>query len=193
MSDLPVTTKSPSTKPPQEEGHQSPYIDPNNLTFWQRWGELFLAAGVLLVAATVLIETQEISVRQGVVVSPRIFPQIVGIGLLICGIWYAIDIIRAPNLDLGGEDDEDVDPNAPTDWSVLGIIAVALIAYAILMEPAGFVIASAILFMISAFAMGSRKPLRDIPVAVALGLGIFMLFDGWLGVRLPDGLLEGMF
>lgn len=160
-------------------------------TFWDRWGELLLALGVCAVGILVVIETQDIRVRQGVVVSPRIIPYIVGSGLILVSIWYAIEIIRSPRTGIAaGEDSEDVDPEARTDWTVIGIIAVALLAYTLLIGRAGFVIASTVLFCISAFAMGSRRILRDAAIGLVLSATIYLLFDGWLGVRLPAGWLE---
>ncbi|HEV2129214.1 MAG TPA: tripartite tricarboxylate transporter TctB family protein [Thermomicrobiales bacterium] len=188
VEQAPVTDHSPqSTAPPDEpqhgqEGPQEP------LSFWQRWGELFMAVGVLVLGIVVLVESQDIRVRQGVVVSPRIIPQIVGAGLVLVAIWYVIDVIRGPHPGgAGGEDAEDVDPEAKTDWSVIGIIAIGLVAYAALMEGVGFIVASAVLFVISAFAMGSRRIVRDVAIGTVLAVGIFLLFDRWLGVRLPDG------
>lgn len=187
-----MTDHTPATDPVTRATGE-PDAAPEHLSFWDRWGELFLAAGVLALGIVVLIGTLDIKARQGVVVSPRIVPAIVGIGLVILAIWYAVDVIRAPHLASGGEDSEDVDPEASADWSVNGIIALALAVYAVLIEPAGFVIASALLFVISAYAMGSRRYLRDIAVGLLLALAIYMLFNGWLQVRLPGGILAGLF
>ncbi len=185
MTDLPATTSTYPNEPPEPEEQRE-----QELTFWQRWGELAVAAGVLALGIIVLVETQDIRIRQGVVVSPRIIPSIVGGGLVAVAIWYAFDIIRGPHLVAGGEDDEDVDPEAETDWLVLGIIAAALVVYAALIEYAGFILASAALVVISAFAMGNLRIARNAVIGLVLGTAIFLLFDGWLGVRLPTGWLE---
>lgn len=188
-----MTDHTPATDP-ADQIPGSPAPEPGTpRSFWDRWGELLVALGVALVGIIVLAGTQDIRVRSGVVVNPRIIPYIVGSGLLIVAIWYAIEAIRAPQTGVGGgEDSEDVDPDATTDWTVIGIIAVALIAYAILMGSAGFVIASTALFAISAFAMGSRSYLRDLLFGLVLAATIFLVFDGWLGVRLPDGWFDGL-
>ena len=52
----------------------------------------------------------------------------------------------------GGEDSEDADPTLPTDWATIGFIAAALVAYLLLIERAGFIIASSVLFFGAAFA-----------------------------------------
>lgn len=187
VEQIPVSNQDPHGRRPGNDHSQ------DDLSFWERWGELFVAAGVLILGIVVLVETQGIRVRQGVVVSPRIIPQVVGVGLVLIAIWYAVDVLRNPHRgDSAGEDAEDADPEVATDWGVLGIIAIALIAYAILMRAAGFVVASVTLFTVSSFAMGSRRVVRDVILGVMLAVGVFLLFNGWLGVRLPGGWLEGL-
>jgi putative tricarboxylic transport membrane protein len=157
---------------------------------WQRWGELLIAATVFGLGILILVQARDIRVSAAVAqVSPRVVPQIIGVCLLLVGIWYTAEIIRRPYSG-HGEASEDVDPSAKTDWNVLAIIFGGLVCYAILMEFAGFVVASAALFFISAFAMGSRRYLRDAAIATALGVAIFLVFDTWLGVRLPSGVFD---
>jgi putative tricarboxylic transport membrane protein len=162
-------------------------------TGWQRWSELLIAAAVIALGIVVLVQTQDIRITRAVArVSPRAIPQIVGAGLIVLGVWYAIDIVRKPHAIGGGEDSEDVDIDAPTDWVVIAIIAVGLALFAALVKPAGFAIASAALFATSAFAMGSRRIILDLVIGLALGVAIFLVFDTWLGVRLPEGWLGGV-
>jgi putative tricarboxylic transport membrane protein len=161
------------------------------LTFWERWGELLVAAGVIILGIVVLVETRDIRITRAVArVSPRAIPQIVGAGLVVVGLWYAVDIIRSPHLPGGGEDSEDVDLAAETDWRAIVIIAVGLVFYAALMKPAGFVVASAVLYLLSTFAMGSHRYLRNALIGIVLAVVVYYVFDGWLGVRLPTGWLD---
>ncbi len=75
---------------------------------------------------------------------------------------------------------------------MIAVIAVGLALFALLISEAGFVLASAALFAVSAFAMGSRRVLADLAIGIVLGTAIFLLFDSWLGVRLPEGWLGGV-
>jgi putative tricarboxylic transport membrane protein len=122
-------------------------------------------------------------------VGPRVFPTIVGWGLVAIGIWYVVDILRG-DAAAPSTDSEDADPTLPADWNVLAGLAVALTAYALLMKPAGFVIASTVLFVLAAIAMGSRVILRDLAIGIVVSFGAFWAFSEWLGIRLPEGLLE---
>ena len=163
-------------------------------TGWSRWSELVIAAALVVIGIVILIQTQDIRVIRSMSrVSPRAIPDLVGGGLIVLGIWYAIDIIRHPNVLSAGEDDEDVDIDAPTDWKVLILIGSALAVFAILMKPGGFIVASAALFTISSTAMGSRKILLNAIIGVIVGTVIYVGFDIWLGVRLPGGITESLF
>lgn len=183
------TSASDSPQTPRDDHDASLEGDAG---FWERWGELLMAAGVIVLGVIVLVETQDIRTRPGVTVSPRIIPNIIGSALIVLGIWYIADIIRSPHQPGGGEDSEDVDLRVDTNWVSIAIIAVGLLCYTVLIEFAGFILASAALFFISAFAMGSRRYVRDAAIALLLGTGIFVMFDTWLGVRLPAGWIAGL-
>lgn len=175
----------PSVPKPEPDTSSAP-VPSEPLPFWQRWSELLIAAIVIGLGVLVLVETQGIRMTPMSRVSPRTIPYVVGVGLVLVGLWYALEIIRSPYTG-HGEESEDIDPEAETDWGVIAIIGVGLVVYALLMEYAGFIVASAILFVISAFAMGSRRFVRDASLAILLAVAIFLLFDTWLGVRLPAG------
>ena len=158
--------------------------------WWARHVELLVALGVVAMGVVILIDTQDIRVPKTFAsVGPRVFPTIVGWGLVAIGIWYAIDILRGDTA-APSADSEDADPTLPADWGVLGGLAVALTAYALLMKPAGFVIASSVLFVLAALSMGSRQFVRDLVIGIVVSFGTYLAFSEWLGIRLPQGLLE---
>lgn len=160
---------------------------------WLRYLELPVALGVLILGVVILLETRDIRVpRAFTVVGPRDFPRVIGAALVLLGIWYAIDVIRnspaAPSAD-----SEDADASLPADWRVLGMLAAVLSIYALLMKPAGFVLASSWLFLGTAFALGSRQFLRDAALGIILSTLAYLLFSEYLGIRLPAGVLDGVF
>ena len=61
-----------------------------------------------------------------------------------------------------------------------------------LIEPLGWPLSGSLLFWGGAFALGSRAPLRDVPIALAMGFGSYYLFAHVLGLYLPAGPLEGV-
>jgi putative tricarboxylic transport membrane protein len=75
-----------------------------------------------------------------------------------------------------------------TEWRTPVAVLAALIAYALLLQPLGYVVATALFFPPVARLLGSRSPLRDVLVGVALALLLFVAFTEFLGVDLPPGL-----
>ena len=153
--------------------------------------ELALALGVVVLGAVIIWQTTEIRLTPiNSRVGPRVIPYIIGGGMMITGIWLAIDVLRGHAASpAGGEDSEDADPTLPTDWMTVGILSASLIAYLVLIERAGFVIASTVLFFGAAFGMGSRRYVRDLVIGFALSLAAFVLFTEGLSLRLPEGIL----
>lgn len=158
-------------------------------TGWERWSELIFSIGVIVVAIVILWLAKDFRVPRSVRVSPKVFPQIIGIGMLLIGVWYTIDVIRTPNRLSGGEDSEDVDIEADANWVTLFFVALGLTAFALLVEPAGFAIAAATMFAICSTAMGAKNILVNVAIGLVLGVAVFVVFDTWLGVRLPEGWL----
>lgn len=171
---------------PHPDHDEQPSVVP---TGFARWSELLVAAGVIVIGIVILVQTQDIRVMRTVQVSPRIVPQIVGTGMILVGLWYGWDIYRKPHVLSAGEDDEDVDITADVNWRVLIAISAGLLLSAVLMRPGGFIVASAALFTISSTAMGSRNVPVNALIGVVLGTIVYFVFDSWLGVRLPSGIL----
>jgi len=49
-----------------------------------------------------------------------------------------------------------------------------------------------VLFAGAAFAMGSRRSLRDLAIGIALSGVLYLAFTAGLGLRLPTGFLSGV-
>ena len=155
--------------------------------------ELAVAAAVIALGIVVIWQTRDIRVTRATSrVGPKVIPTIIGIGQIVIGVWYAIELLVFNRTAEVEADAEDMDPDAATDWQTLGILAIALISYTLLIERAGFVIASSVLFVVAAFGMGSRRIPRDAACAIVLSMGAYLIFDHWLGVRLPEGWLSDL-
>ena len=61
-----------------------------------------------------------------------------------------------------------------------------------LLERAGFVIASSVLFWLTARAFDATHPARDALFAVGLAVGAYLLFVNALDLTLPPGVLAGL-
>jgi putative tricarboxylic transport membrane protein len=148
------------------------------------WAVLF---GILIVWQTTLVRLTPAYSKVG----PRVIPYIVGAGMIVVGVWLAYEALTG-RMSLGTTESEDADPALPTDWRTVGLLALALLVYLLLIERAGFIIASATLFVMAAFAMGSRRLARDIAIGIVMSTVLYVVFSRGLGLSLPAGILEGI-
>lgn len=154
-------------------------------------GELVLAALLLVLGIFVLVETSRIEVPATAnALGPRFFPTVVGWVLCVLGVWLGVDILRGGHGEM--DEGEDVDTSAPSDWRTIGIMTAAFALHVVTVTRLGWFVAGAILFYGVAFALGSRRHLRDVAVAVVLSLVVYLVFAKALGVTLPAGILEGV-
>ena len=151
-----------------------------------------VCAALALLGVVVIIDASRIgaATSSNDPVGPRALPMVIGAALIIIAAFYALDVAR------GGvgepEAGEDVELGVPADWRTVGILAGAFALNALLIEPLGWVISGALLFAISAFALGNRHHVRGIAIGVALSLATFYAFAIGLGVSLPAGILQGI-
>lgn len=76
-----------------------------------------------------------------------------------------------------------------THVGAAALLVVFLVAYAYALDPVGYVLSTVVFFVAASRVMGSHHVRRDVIVAVALTLSVYLLFTHALGVRLPQGVL----
>ena len=149
---------------------------------------LFLAVvGLVVVVSAVMLPESRIARGP---VGPAAVPLVVGGLLLVVSVFLAVDVLRGGRGEPEGG--EDVELGGGTDWRTVGLLVVAFVANALLIEPLGWPISGAILFWGAAFALGSRHYVRDAVIAVVLSVGSWYLFVLGLNTSLPVGLLRGI-
>lgn len=154
--------------------------------------ELGVALLLGVVGVVVLFDAARLNVpySQSDPVGPRTVPFIVGALLLACAVGLAVNVAR------GGhgvaEEGEDIDLTAPTEWRVVLPLVATFVANIVLIDVLGWVISGAMLFWGSSWALGSRHPVRDLGISVALSLATFYGFYSGLGILLPAGVLDGV-
>ncbi len=112
--------------------------------------------------------------------SPRIIPGICLIVILICSIVLIIQ-------SLVFKKEKIVEFNWDNEKPAILLIAL-LCLYVFLIIKIGFILASAVTFIIILFYCGERKPFIYI-FTVALAVGIYFLFSKVFHVSLPAGIL----
>jgi putative tricarboxylic transport membrane protein len=111
------------------------------------------------------------------------YPLVVLAGLLIFSCLAVAHVRAHPIPEAPGTE--------PGRWLPLGWLGSGIVAYILLAEPGGFVIASAILFWCTARAFNSRRPIRDAAYSVAISVCAYLLFARLLQLALPAGVLTG--
>jgi putative tricarboxylic transport membrane protein len=71
------------------------------------------------------------------------------------------------------------------------LVTSGIVLHLLLAERAGFVVAAAVLFWLTARAFDRRHPIRDAIAAVAVSLASYLLFARVLQLPLPAGILSG--
>lgn len=155
-------------------------------------GELVFAAGVagLGVFALVRASSIRVPIASGAL-GPRTLPYIVGALLLVVGVATIVGILRGERGE--AEVSEDVDPDGKTNWLTVGILIALFVVHAFLIQPFGWPVAGAVLFIGAAWTFGAKPRWRAAVGGVLLALLVQIVFAGLLGVSLPPGpFLEGV-
>ncbi len=154
--------------------------------------ELGVALLLGVIGVIVLVDAARLDVpySQSDPVGPRTLPFIVGGLLLVCAVALAVNVARGGHGE--AEEGEDIDLSAPTEWRVVVPLVATFVGNVLLIDVLGWVISGTLLFWGSAWALGSRHPVRDLSISVALSLATFYGFYSGLGILLPAGVLDGV-
>jgi len=145
-------------------------------------------AGLVLLAASVaiLLAVFAIPGRGGYSTSgPRFVPLIVAVGLIALSVAFLARTVVRPDVDLAERSAEE---DAATHWATPALLVLAMVAYAFLLEPLGYILSTAAFFVVVARLLGSRSVVRDVIIGLVAGVGLFTAFTQFLGVSLPAGL-----
>ena len=154
-------------------------------------GELAFAGSLLLLGIIVLIDTKNMLVPPGSgSVGPQVFPTIIGSFIVIVAIALAVEVLRGNYGQPEGTEFGEI--HAKTDWKTLGMVSGSILTYPFLIESAGFVVASTVVFFGVGFAYGARKLLKNLLIALIFALVVYLSFTKLLNVNLPAGILDGI-
>lgn len=120
-------------------------------------------------------------------VGPKAVPFFVAAGLLLLGVGLLVAALRG-GWSAGLDDVRDA---PPTNWRALALLGGGLVANLALIGPFGFALAATAQFVLVAAAFGSRRPFRDLGLALVLTLAAWFGFVEVLGVNIGAGVLEG--
>jgi putative tricarboxylic transport membrane protein len=147
-------------------------------------GETVIGVGVLVLAAVVYWQTASIPVSPIYAkVGPTIVPYITAVCLGVLGVLLLVEALR------GGWQPEEEKEVVPDRAALLWVVA-GLVLNVLLIGPAGFTLASILLFVCVARGFGSKAILRDTAIAAAFALIAYFGFAKTLGINIGSGLIE---
>lgn len=147
------------------------------------WAALAVAAILIAIAGVIFVDAARLREVSGYSpVGPATVPYAIAIALVLLAIWTIVAAFRG---DFPEREKQEI---KPVVWVIGGLAAQML-----LLNTAGFSIATGILFAATAAGFGKRKIWISLPVGIVLCLVVWLIFAGLLQLSLPAGPLERLF
>lgn len=152
-----------------------------------RLGQVAVGLLVVLVGAGILVAATDLPVQAGYAgIGPGALPRLVGAVLMVLGLmltWQAWT---------RGFDGVDEAAERALGFDAAGFLwlSAGLVVYGLLIERASFIVASTLLFAMTARGFGSRRWLRDGVIGIVLALLVYLMFSVGLKIQLPVGPFE---
>ena len=146
------------------------------------WAALAIGVALGVLGLLVALDARGIGGVSYARIGPSTFPYAISIVLLALSVWTMVEAWR------GDFPEREHDEVGPIIWIVGGLAAQLL-----LLNTAGFSIATGLLFAATARAFGKRKLHVSIPLGILLSFAIWVLFSQLLRLNLPAGPLEQLF
>lgn len=144
---------------------------------------LIIAVGLAVLGAVLLWDSARLADLGGYSgVGPASVPRVVGGCLILLAVWTSIEAWRG---DFPARPRQQV---GPVVWIIAGLAAQLL-----LLNVAGFSIATGVLFAFTARAFGKRKLAVTIPIGIVFAFVVWVVFSQLLMLHLPAGPLEHLF
>jgi putative tricarboxylic transport membrane protein len=149
-------------------------------------GQVGVAGGILVIGALILGGSFFLPTGGGYAqVGPGVVPRVVGTGLVVIGAFLLREAFTGGFRGV----DEQAEAKLPMDWPAFAWVSAGIVGYGLLVEPAGFVIASTLLFVLVARGFNSRRWLLNAVTGLVLAIVVFAIFNYGLGLTLPAGVL----
>lgn len=147
------------------------------------WAALIIAAVLVALAVIIYLDASRLREMMGYSpVGPSTVPTFIAIVLVGLAIWTVFAAFRH---DFPEREHQEI---APVAWIIGGLAAQML-----LLETAGFSIATGVLFAATAAGFGKRKIWISLPIGIVLCLAVWLVFAGLLQLSLPAGPIERLF
>ncbi|WPN45234.1 MULTISPECIES: tripartite tricarboxylate transporter TctB family protein [unclassified Pseudomonas] len=144
--------------------------------------QMAISLGLIAISSVLALGAFHFPPEMGFVILPAyVYPYAVAAFLGVVGVLLGYQAITGGFRELDNAQTVTVPGGkAGAVWVTAGLLGVAL-----LINVIGFVLAAGLLFVCAARGFGSRHPIRDLAIGIALTLPIYWLFNAGLGVSLP--------
>jgi putative tricarboxylic transport membrane protein len=155
--------------------------------------ETALSIGVLGLGVATTIGTAMLPSEGGYArIGPNAAPGVVGVGLILLGIWLLYEVFTGGWRNMPPQDAEARGEHA-FHPGAFAWVSVGLFAHMALIQTGGFVLAGSALFACVARGFGSARFARDFAIGFAITVAVFAFFVLVLSVNLPAGWLAPLF
>ena len=150
-------------------------------------GQLAVASGVVAIGVLILWGSFYLPTGGGYAqVGPGMVPRFVGAIFIVLGGFLVREVFTGGFRGV----DEEAEKHLPMDWAAFAWVSGGIIAYGLLVERLGFILASIVLYLMVARSFGSRRWVLNIIVGAGLAIFIFVTFNYGLGLNLPMGVFQ---
>ncbi|RPJ43021.1 MAG: tripartite tricarboxylate transporter TctB family protein [Deltaproteobacteria bacterium] len=140
------------------------------------WGIILCAVGIYYLIEGINLPPAAIGDPLG----PLVFPTILGLSMIGCGVWLAVR------------------PGPRTNQPVLSrrtfpqvlLLFALLLLYSAAIPWMGYLFSTSLFVFLTSFLMGERSWFKGVAISVIFSAGIFFLFIRVLTIPLPLGFLE---
>ena len=153
--------------------------------------ELAFVGSLFLIGAIAVWDTSRTELPAlNMTVKPTLFPYVIGIFLMVLCLVLAISIVRGNTAVPEGL--EPGDTIEKTDYVSFLYVLGSIVAYLILINHGGFVVATTVSFVGIVFAFGDKRIVRASIFAFIFAVVVFVSFTHFLHVDLPVGIFKGI-
>ena len=152
-------------------------------------GQVAVASGVAAIGVLITWGSFYLPTGGGYAqVGPGVVPRIVGIAILVIAGFLLREAFTGGFRGV----DEAEEAKAPIHWASFAWVTAGIVGYGLLIEHAGFILASTLLFVFVARGFASLRWLTNTVTGLVLAVIVFSIFNYGLGLTLPAGVLKAV-
>lgn len=162
--------------------------------FWAGKSALIMPAMLVLLGLFLVYGILDMEIADdSEIFGPRAFPWITAGFCFLIAALLTVSIMRNPEVREPVLDQHGRPVRGPaSNWRAAGITIGSFVAFAVLLMPAGWILAGAVVFWGVTVGLGSTKYFANLLIGLALSSIVQLVFGGLLGLTLPPGVM-GMF